>query len=252
MISVISTALWWPCSPRGFCSAGWVSAVPDKSAEVPNLDKFLDLILQSLTLLGRVPAVLMVPTLLPSVDIIWAGHFLWRRDQLGVESLVHNSSPLGRQGVYLENQIGRSRLSLRRSFLWLGRPWRSFSSLFFSPLAWLRNSLSSSSCMHLAAFFLSSSRLSAGCLHRLSAKGPGRRAVSMWCMAMSGLRFWMLIATLLNLSTKVLKDSPFSWRMPTRAMDVRWCGRLVANWVSNFATSVAKLPMDWVRAWWTN
>jgi len=54
----------------------------------------------------------------------------------------------------------------------------------------------------------------------------------------------MLIATLLNLSTKVLKDSPFFWRMPTRAMDVRWRGRLVANWVSNFATSEAKLSME--------
>jgi len=75
----------------------------------------------------------------------------------------------------------------------------------------------------------------------------GRRVVSMWCMATSGLRFWMLIATLLNLSTKVLNDSPFSWRMPTRVMEVRWCGRLVANWVSNFATSVAKLLME---LWW--
>jgi len=54
----------------------------------------------------------------------------------------------------------------------------------------------------------------------------------------------MLIVTLLNLSTKVLSDSPFSWRMPTRAMEVRWCGRLFANWVSNFATSVAKLSME--------
>ena len=63
-------------------------------------------------------------------------------------------------------------------------------------------------------------------------------------MATSELRFRMLIATLLNLSTKVLNDSPFSWRMPTRAMEVKWCGRLVANWVSNFATSVAKLSME--------
>jgi len=54
----------------------------------------------------------------------------------------------------------------------------------------------------------------------------------------------MFIATLLNLSTKVIKDSPFSWRMPTRAMEVRWCGRLVGNWVSNFATSVTKLSME--------
>jgi len=54
----------------------------------------------------------------------------------------------------------------------------------------------------------------------------------------------MLNATLLNLSTKVLRDSPFSWRMPTRAMEVRWCDRLVANWVSNFVTRVAKLSME--------
>ena len=32
--------------------------------------------------------------------------------------------------------------------------------------------------------------------------------------------------------------------MPTRAMEVRWCGWLVANCVSNFATSVAKLSME--------
>ena len=125
------------------------------------------------------------------------------------------------RGVYLENQIGRSLLSLRLSPRWPDRPWRFFSSLFFSPLAsaraWLQNSLSSSSCIYLTALFLSSSRLSSGCIHKLSTKGPGHRAVSMWCMTTSGLRFRMLIATLLNLSTKVLSDSPFSWPMPT------WC-----------------------------
>ena len=66
--------------------------------EVPNLDKFLDLILHCLALLGRVHVFLMVSTLLPSVDIVWSGHFPWRRDQLSVESLVQNPSPLGRQG----------------------------------------------------------------------------------------------------------------------------------------------------------
>jgi len=63
-------------------------------------------------------------------------------------------------------------------------------------------------------------------------------------MTTSELKFRMLIATLLNLSTKVLRDSPFSWLMPTRAMDARWCGLLVANWVSNFIMRVAKLSME--------
>ena len=37
-----------------------------------------------------------------------------------------------------------------------------------------------------------------GCMHRLSANGPGRRAVSMWCIATSGLRLRMLMAVLPN------------------------------------------------------
>ena len=55
---------------------------------MPGLDEFLELIRESLTLVGRVSGVLMVPTLLPSVGIIWAGYLPWGRDQLGVEGLV--------------------------------------------------------------------------------------------------------------------------------------------------------------------
>ena len=66
----------------------------------------------------------------------------------------------------------------------------------------------------------------------------------MWCMATFGLRFRMLIVTFPNLLMKVLKDSPFSWRMPTKAMEVRWCDRLVANCVSNMDISVAKLSTE--------
>ena len=175
--------------------------------------------------------VLMIPTLFPSGGILWLATFLGG----GISSTLSASSkilPLSTvKGVYFENRLPR--LSLRLSLLWPDRPWHSFSSFPFSPLAsnraWLRNSLSSSSCMNLAALFLSSSKLVADYIQRLSANGPGRKVVSMWCIATSGLRFQMLIATLLNLSTKVLKDSSFSWRMPTRAMEVRWCGRLVAN-----------------------
>ena len=43
-------------------------------------------------------AVLVVSTLLSSVDIIRVGHFPWRRDQLGVESLVQNPSLLDHKG----------------------------------------------------------------------------------------------------------------------------------------------------------
>ena len=62
---------------------GWVLIVTNESAEVSGLDTFLNLILQSLALLGRVSAVFVIPTLLPSV---------------GVEGLVQNPPPLGRQG----------------------------------------------------------------------------------------------------------------------------------------------------------
>jgi len=127
------------------------------------------------------------------------------------------------KGVYFENRLPR--LSLRLSPRWLDGPWRSFSSLLFSPLAsaraWLRNSFSSFSCMNLVVIFLSSSRLAADYIQRLSTNGLGRKVVSIWCMATSTLRFWILITTLLNLPTKVLSDSSFSWRMPTRAKEVR-------------------------------
>lgn len=98
--------------------------------------------------------------------------------------------------------------------------------------------------MYLVALFLSSFKLPVGCMQRLSANGRGRRAVNIWCMATSKLRFRMFITTLLNLLTKVLKESPFSWRIPTRAMEVRWCGWLVANYVSNLDISVMKLSME--------
>ena len=96
---------------------GWVSAIPDETAEMTSLDKFLDLILKGLTLLGRVSGVLVVPTLLSLVGVVWADHLPWRKDQLDVEGLVQNPPPLVVRGVYLENRIGRSWLSRRRSFL---------------------------------------------------------------------------------------------------------------------------------------
>jgi len=32
--------------------------------------------------------------------------------------------------------------------------------------------------------------------------------------------------------------------MPTSAMDVRWWGRLVANWISNFVIKVSKQSIE--------
>ena len=54
----------------------------------------------------------------------------------------------------------------------------------------------------------------------------------------------MFITTFPNLSMKVFRDFPFSWRMPTRAMEVRWCGQLVAKYVSNLDISIAKLSQE--------
>jgi len=50
---------------------------------------------------------------------------------------------------------------------------------------------------------------------------------------------------------KVLKDSPFSWQMPTRVIKVRWCGRLVANYVSNLDIGIVKQSTElWTSLHW--
>jgi len=64
--------------------------------------------------------------------------------------------------------------------------------------------------------------------------------VTMWWRATFELRFWIFKATFLNLSMKSLNNSPFSCRILTRAINVMWCGRFVANWFMNFASKVSK------------
>ena len=98
--------------------------------------------------------------------------------------------------------------------------------------------------MYLAALCLSSFRFVASFLHKLSENGPGRRAVTMWCMVTFGLRFRMFRATLPNFSMNSQRDSPFSWQMPTRAIEVRGCSRLVVNRVPNLDTRVSKQSMN--------
>ena len=83
--------------------------------------------------------------------------------------------------------------------------------------------------MYLVALWRNSSNVVAGCMHKLSENDPGFSAVTMWCIATSGLRFRMSKAILLNLSIKALKDSDFSYRIFNKAIEVRWCGRLVVN-----------------------
>ena len=131
----------------------------------------------------------------------------------------------------------------------VGQLRQSFSLFFpFSPLAltltWLLYSLNSSNCIYLLALCLSSSRFAVGFLHKLLENGIGCRAVTMWCMTMSKLRFQMFRVTLLNLSMNSLRDSPFSLRMLTRAIKVRWCCQLVANCVPNLGTKVSKKSME--------
>jgi len=53
-------------------------------------------------------------------------------------------------------------------------------------------------------------------------------------------RLWTFKDTLLNFSLRVWSDSPFSYHMLASEMDVKWCGRLVVNWVSNLDNSALK------------
>ena len=166
----------------------------------------------------------MIPILLVAVNVVRAQSPLGG----GISSALRascNIFPLSvLRGVYCDNRGPRlSRLGSLRPNLDL--PYRSFSS-FFSPLtsarAWFLNSRSSSNCINMVVRRLSSSKLAAGCMHKLSTKGPGRRAVIIWCIATSGLRFRITMAVFPNRSMNVLRDSPFSWRTLTSAIDVRW------------------------------
>ena len=123
-----------------------------------------------------------------------------------------------------------------RSFLF---PW--FSSI----LAWLLNSMYSSTCINLAALWWSSFISAAGYMHKLSAKSPSRRVVIIWCMATFGFSPWMLRATLPNLSMNIRRDSPLSCLMFTNATDVMWWGLLVIKCAPNMATKVSKESIDW-------
>ena len=109
-----------------------------------------------------------------------------------------------------------------------------------SILTWFWNSLKSSIYINFGAHCLNSSRFLAGFLQRLSANGLGLNVVIIWYIVTSGLRFQILSATFPKRSIITLNDSPFSYFIFIKAIDVRWCDRLVANWVPNFSTKVSK------------
>jgi len=48
----------------------------------------------------------------------------------------------------------------------------------------------------------------------------------------------------LNLSMKSLNDSPFSCRMLTTKINIKWCDQLVANYVMNLATKVSSQSIE--------
>ena len=98
--------------------------------------------------------------------------------------------------------------------------------------------------MNLVALVLNSSILCGGRFIKLSVNRSGSMAEIRWCIAISGFKFLIPIHTLLNLSMKVLNDSPFSCLTWRRDMDdVRW-GLLVAYWVINFISNISKLSTE--------
>ena len=106
----------------------------------------------------------------------------------------------------------------------------SFGTKFFQLLQY----------MNLASLFRNSAKFTTDLSHRLCKKGLGLRAITIWCMTTSGLRLQMFNTTLMILSTKACTNSSFSCWIFTKAKDVRWCGRLVANCALSVATKVSK------------
>ena len=75
--TVISSCPWREVLPslRGLVlprGSSCTSVTLDESLQVPDLDKFLYLILEGLTFLGGMSVVLVIPALFPTVDILWA------------------------------------------------------------------------------------------------------------------------------------------------------------------------------------
>ena len=68
--------------------------------------------------------------------------------------------------------------------------------------------------------------------------------VIIWCIATSGLKLRILNATFPKRCINNMSDSPFSCLIFTKAIEVKWCGWLVANCTPNFSTSVSKQSMD--------
>lgn len=66
----------------------------------------------------------------------------------------------------------------------------------------------------------------------------------MWCIVTLGLKFHILNETFPKSSMNSLSDYSFSCLILTKAIEVKWCRRLVVNYAPNFSTSVWKQSMD--------
>ena len=101
-------------------------------------------------------------------------------------------------------------------------------------------SAKSSICMYLDALICNSSKLDAGFLHKLLTKAFSLNVVIKWCMVTVGSKLQIFSAILPKHSMKVPNSSFFSCRMLTKAMEVKWWGRLVANCVPKRVSKVSK------------
>jgi len=98
--------------------------------------------------------------------------------------------------------------------------------------------------MNLGAHCHNSSRFAVNFLHKRSKKGLSLKAVTIWCMATSGLRPLILRATLLSISISNLNNSICSCIMLITNMDIRWCCLLVTICSPNLVTSVSNKSME--------
>lgn len=77
-------------------------------------------------------------------------------------------------------------------------------------------------CIYFFSLCQRSSILDACFLHRLGTKGSRQRTVIQWCIATVRSKFWIFKAIFFSHSLNIQRGSFFSFRMLTKATEVRW------------------------------
>ena len=182
----------------------------------------------------------MVSTTFWVIGFRWSISLLWHSQNVYKQCPIHDMRSNGSEGCVMsvtKFSGGWSLLLSSCALLKLGLS-LSFLAKMTYVCIWFLYLTNFSICMYLAALLRSSSWLDVGFLHMLFTKAPSFIAIIMWCMATVGSKFQIFNEILLKHSMKVPNGSFVSSWMLTRAIDVKWWGRLVANYMPKQAAKV--------------